>query len=168
VSRQSTVAVALLLVTLLQASAGCTLIGTGIGSAFSRYENVASPPHLDEAPPTAPPSYGDQAPPIAPPSYKIAVEPGEELKVVRASDHREFSGIFGGIRGDELVLVGDGRTRYVWRTMPVLAAIKVTDIELIRVRRGSYWATGTVVGAVLDTIAIVSVVALFYTSLTKN
>jgi hypothetical protein len=135
------VAVTLLLVILAVQNAGCTLIGMGIGSAIPRYEYQPGPP-------------------IVGPEYEIAVEPGREIEVVRASDHQEFRGTFQGVtRGDLVaavpVSVATPRDPFA-PPKTERVAIKVTDIERLQVRErtGSHWATGAIVGAVLDTISI--------------
>lgn len=115
---------------------GCSLIGAGIGSAVPRYETVDA---------------------------RRRVELGEDLRVVLLRPHRaddlmprdgggHVDGRYAGIHDGVLSLTVDGQAEP--REIPL------TDVAELRVRQGSYWTTGLVIGGAVDaTFIVVALVA---------
>jgi hypothetical protein len=111
---------------------GCTLVGAGIGSAVPRYERTTNR--------TRP------------------IDLGEEIRVVllrspSASDilprdgGGHVDGRYAGIHEGLLAVTIDGRVEP--REIPL------TDVDEVRVRDGSYWLTGLIVGGSVDATLIV-------------
>ena len=128
-SRHGTMLVAML--AFAPALSGCSFIGLGIGSAVTTYETVQPPYETGLAP-------GDEVRVlVAPPSPSA-----ETPSVTRLP--RSVTGKYAVVRDDALVLdVTRRRSR----------AIPLRDVQKVELVTGSEWATGLLVGALLDVIA---------------
>ena len=122
---------------------GCSLVGAGIGSAVPRYE-TATPTrslHLDEE--------------IRVVLYRRSSpnESNEPNDVVPRGGGERVDGRYAGIRSGVLSVYVEGRVEP--REIPL------TEISEIRVRNGTYWATGLIAGGAVDatllTLVIVAV-----------
>jgi hypothetical protein len=114
------------LVALLATSSGCSAIGLGIGAATTRPEQVIVTP-------TGP----------LPEDVRY-----EKVRVgYRADDRKDewIEGRYQGVRDGTLISSNDTGEH----------AIPLTSVREVRVKGGSYWATGLIVGAVIDVALVV-------------
>jgi hypothetical protein len=123
--------VAAVVLALSLASGGCTVAGTAIGAASPRYERANWP--------------------------RDGVELGTEIRVRQRSvgadavEVREIDGRYGGIRdGWMSVTDHDGREHEV----------AVRDIVDLRVRNGSHWQKGLLLGAAADAVIVTAAIAI--------
>jgi hypothetical protein len=101
----------------------CAVIGAGIGSTISKYEPLSTEPVVEEA------------------------SLGQRVRAVRASDGREFSGLYAGVYDEKF-----------WLTTPSgSASIDVRDVKSARVASGDHWLEGFFVGLGVD-VAVLTLV----------
>lgn len=124
-------------------SSGCSVAGFYVGSSTPRYERItvstSSLEWRDQI------RYGEQ----------IGIRPKQNgSREIGQSAAPWRDGVYEGIDDDVLAIsTVDGPDR-----------IPLVDIDEVRVRRGSHWATGVLVGALVDAVIVGCIVA----SLTGN
>lgn len=99
---------------------GCAILGAGIGSTIPKYEPLSDEPLVEEA------------------------SLGQRVRVVRASDGREFAGRYGGVYDEKL-----------WLTTPTgSSSVDARDVKSARVASGDHWLEGFFVGLGVDVVVL--------------
>jgi hypothetical protein len=99
---------------------GCAILGAGIGSTIPRYEPLSEEPIIEEA------------------------SLGQRVRVVRASDGREFAGRYAGVYDEKLWIATPGGS----------ASVDAGDVKSARVASGDHWIEGFFIGLGVDVVVL--------------